>query len=379
MTARLPAPPLRSLALLALALAAGAAAAQDPEPPQYHLEPIVIPGAGNVYVADMNDDGFAVGYYTDVDFESQPFFWDGTQAVTLPIPADRVGGQATGINNLGQIVGFATILLEDGALNTTLTWDAADLTTFDVIATPPGTSALPDAINDLGEVVGLAATDGQFNAFQWSALTGFVDDGVPDQGVGAQAYWTAINNLGAKVGGWYFATPGSPNHATIGQNGTPGIFPIAAGVDDTASRAFAINDAGVAVGEFDFGADGSVAPAMFADDTATEIPGALLGLAGGLASDINNAGTIVGRALDFGTLQFKAFVHVDGVSYDIAAQSDNGTDYEYLLNGVTVNDDGVIAGTARGPEFSVVSFIARPVVDEEPPLEPLVFADGFEG
>jgi len=62
-----------------------------------------------------------------------------------------------------------------------------------------------------------------------------------------------------------------------------------------------------------------------------------------------------------------------------AATSINGDLYEYLLNGVSVNGDGAIAGTARGPDFSVVSFIAVPIVEEEPPLEPLVFRDDFEG
>lgn len=373
-TARTPA---RSLLALSLAAAAGGAFAQA-TPPQYHLEPIVIPGATNVYVADMNNDGLVVGYYTDENYENQPFLWDGTQATTLPIPSDRVGGQATGVNNLGQIVGYASVILEDGAENTALVWDTADLANYVVITAPAGTDPLPDAINDLGEVVGFAATDGQFNAFQWSATTGFIDDGVPPYGLGAQAYWSDINNLGAKVGGWYFATA-PMNHATYGQNGEAGIVPIAAGVNDTASRALAINDAGVAVGEMDTDFDGEVEAVAFVEGEVRPIPGAGLGLARSLASDINADGVIVGRAMDFATFAFKAFVFVDGESYDIAAQADNGDSYEYLLNAVTVNDDGVIAGTARGPDFSVVSFVARPVVDEEPPLEPHVFSDGFEG
>lgn len=378
MTARLPARPAR-LAPLALALlaATGAAAAQDAEPPQYHLEPIVIPGAASVFVQDMNDDGMAVGYFVMPDVGDLPFLWNGTEYVPLPLPPERTDGYAAGINNLGQITGYTATYTEDGATTTAVVWDLADLADITVITPDLPGNVNPAAINDLGTVVGFTSHDGQFNAFEWTPAGGYVDDGVPDHGPGTQAFWSRINNLGTKVGGWHY--PQQTRHATIGQSGTPGIVAIAAGADDAASRALSINDSGVAVGEYDFGNDGSVAPVRFEDDTIFEIPGALLGLSTGYASEINEAGVIVGRAMDMGTLQFKAFVHIDGVSYDIAAQSDNGADYEYLLNGATVNADGVIAGTARGPDFSVVSFVARPIVDEEPPLEPLVFADGFEG
>lgn len=352
-------------ATMLVATAAGAA------PPQFHLVPIEIAGAENVFVADINDAGQAVGYYVDADtFANRAFLWDGKQAHRLPIPADREEAMATGINNLGQIVGYASTILKDGAVTTALLWHAADLAGYEVMEGPAGTKLNPDDINDAGIVVGLAATDGQFNAFQWSAQGGFVDDGVPDHGPGTQAYWSGINNAGVKFGGWYF--PGTPSHATTGQAGVPGIEPIAAGVDEVASKAYAANETGIAVGEMDLNGNGRPMPVTFVGGAAAAVPGALLGLAQGIAFDINEHGTIVGRAYDFTTLQFKAFVHVGGVSYDIAAQSDNGATYEYLLNAVAVNESGAIAGTARGPDFSVVSYVAVPAVVET------IFADGFE-
>lgn len=358
-------------AILVLALGLGAVTASAAAAPQYHLVPIEIDGAENVFVADMNDAGLAVGYYVDADtFQNRPFLWDGQQAHRLPVPADREEGQATGINGKGQIVGYASTILKDGAVTTALLWNAADLSQYAVIEGPSGTQVNPDDINDVGVVVGLAATDGQFNAFEWSVERGFVDDGVPNHGPGTQAYWAGINNAGVKLGGWYF--PGTPSHATIGQAGVAGIAPIAAGVDDVASKAYAANEAGLAVGEMDLAGNGKPVPVTFRDGTATAVPGALLGLAQGIAFDVNERGTIVGRAYDFATLAFKAFVHVDGVSYDIAAQADNGTLYEYLLNAVAVAEDGTIAGTARGPNFTVASYVAVPVVVET------IFADGFE-
>lgn len=357
------APSLRFAALaLAVAATAAARAGEPPAPPQYHLVPIEVPGTNGVYVADINDAGLTVGYaISDDDFATLPFLWRDGAATVLPIPEDRDDGYATGINDLGQIVGHAARITDSGAQTTALLWDAADPSQFIEIDGPAGTALNPDDINEGGVVVGLAATEGQFNAFQWTAEDGFIDDGVPPFGPGTQAYWAAINEAGTKVGGWYF--PGSATHATTGQVGTPGIGPIAAGVDQVASRAAAINAAGVAVGEMDVDGNGSLEAVAFANGLASELPGARLGLAAGTASDINDAGVIVGRAQDFGTLQFKAFVHVDGTSYDIAAQADNGDLYEYLLNGVAVNASGTIAGTARGPEFSVASFVAVPLTD----------------
>lgn len=347
------------------AVAAGSRAA-----PQYHLVQIVIPGANSVYVAGINDAGQAVGYYIDEKtFENRAFLWDNGIVHTLGLPADREEGAATAINNLGQIVGTATHMTDDGALTSALVWDASEPEAYTILSEDQTFKLNPAAINDAGVVVGLASADGQFNAFTWSETGGIVDDGVPPHGPGAQAYWSGINNNNDIVGGWNFVN--GPAHATLGKVGTPGILPLASGVDNVASKASAINDLGVAVGEMVFGGT-QPEPAAFVGGVAAPIPGALLGLARGSANGINESGVIVGRAYDFATLAFKAFVYVDGEAYDIAVQSDNGNLFEYLLNGVGVNESGVIAGTARGPDFSVASFIAVPAAPDA------IFADGFE-
>lgn len=341
-----------SFVLIALPALAG-------EPPSYNLVPIEVPQTSSVYVADLSDGGVAVGYALETDtFNAVPFVWSGGVAQRLAIPANRVEGYATGINAQGLIVGYASLITKDGAETTALLWNAASPGQFVEMDGPSGVSMNGEDLNNAGLVVGLAAEDGQFNAFQWTADGGFVDDGVPPNGPGTQAYWSGVNNQGAKVGGWNF--PGSATHATIGQAGTPGIQPIAAGVNEVASRAVAINDAGTAVGEMDLAANGLPQPVVFENNAARAIPGALLGLPQGSASDINASGTIVGRALDFNKFLFKAFVHLDGVSYDIAEQATNPEAFEYLLNGVAVNASGAIAGTARGPDFTVASFMALP-------------------
>jgi uncharacterized membrane protein len=352
------------------ALAAGADAGQAPH---YHLVPITIADASDIHVADINDAGLAVGYYVDAKTgESQAFLFDGTQAITLPRPADRAEGMATAINALGQIVGYTSTITDDGAQTTAMLWNVADLENYTVIGDDQGNKLNPADINDNGVVVGLASQDGAFRAFTWSQAGGLVDDGVPDHGEATQAYWSAVSNAGLIVGGWNLIF--GATHAVTGQVGTPGFAPAADGVDDAPSMAHGVNEAGVAVGEMDIEGLGQSVPVTYAGGTATAIPGALLGLRTGAAFGINEAGVIVGRAQDFTTFSFKAFVHVDGESYDILAQSDGAALYPYLLKAAAVNEHGVIAGIGRVGKFNVGSFIAVP--DGDAP--DAIFADAFE-
>lgn len=339
--------------------------------PHYHLAQITIPGAVDVFVADVNSAGQAVGYYVDADFEDQAFLFDGKSAFTLPRPADRVDGFATAINELGQIVGTTSTITDEGALVTSMLWDAADLESYTVIGNDQTIKLYPADINDAGVVVGKSANGGAFRAFTWSAAGGLIDDGVPPNGDGTNAYWIGINAGGHIVGGWNF--PQSPTHATSGQLGIPGIPPIAAGVDDVKSIARGINDADTAVGEMDLDGSGNAVPVTFKDGVAAAIPGALLDLPSGGAYAINEQGVIVGRAQDYSTPAFKAFVFIDGASWDILAQSDSDAGFPYLLNAVSVNKNGVIAGTGRIGDFDVGSFIATPITDDA------IFTDGFEG
>lgn len=339
--------------------------------PHYHLVQINIPGAVNVFVADINNAGQAVGYYVDADFENQAFLFDGTTAFTLPRPADRMDGNATAINELGQIVGTTSTITDDGSLSSAMLWDAAHPESYTVIGDDQANKLNPADINDAGVVVGLASQDGAFRAFSWSAGGGLVDDGVPPVGDGAQAYWSALNNDGHIVGGWNFIFGAA--HATSGQFGTPGITPLAAGTYDAKSVAHGINDADTAVGEMDLDGSGNAVPVTFAGGVVAAIPGALLDLAAGGAYGINEQGVIVGRAQDFATLAFKAFVFIDGVSWDLLEQSDSDAGFPYLLKAVAVNESGVIVGVGRIGDFDVGSFIATPIADDA------IFTDGFDG
>lgn len=360
----------RPVPVLTTLLCLPALAAQAGEAPRYHLMPITVPGAAGVYVNDVNEAGQAVGYYI-ADTGNEAFLFDGANVVTLPRPAGRDEAMATAINESGQIVGYASTITDDGAQTTALVWNAAAPQDYLVIGDDQANKLNPADINDAGVVVGLASLDGAFRAFSWSQAGGLVDDGVPPNGPDTQAYWSAINNAGTMVGGWNAI--GALSHATTGRFGTVGILPIAAGVDDVASMAHNLGEDGTAVGEMDLDGSGHSVPVTFRDGIASAIPGALLGLSTGAAFGINAAGTIVGRAQDFATLSFKAFVYADGVAYDLLQQCDTDAGFPYLLKAAAINDRGVIVGVGRVGDFEVGSFVATPIETDA------VFADGFDG
>ncbi|WP_440225491.1 hypothetical protein ACQQ2N_09600 [Dokdonella sp. MW10] len=339
-------------------------------PPQYHLVPIEIPGAVSVYVASVNDARQAVGYYLEAEtYESRAFLWDNGTVHVLGLPDNRDEGSAAAINNLGQIVGTSARYTDEGADTTALLWEAFEPEAYTIMGENQAFKLNPAAINDLGVVAGLASADGHFSAFTWTYENDVVDYGWPDFGPATQAYWSGINDAGDLVGGWNF--PGSPAHAIGGKADVQAFTPLAPDAENVPSMANAINNHGVVAGSMTF-AGPAAEPATFVGGVASPVPGALLGLTSGSANGLNDAGVIVGRAINQATLTFKAFVHIDGASYDLATLADNATLYEHLLNAVDVNAEGAIAGLARGPAFSVQSFIAVPVAGDA------IFADGFD-
>jgi hypothetical protein len=109
-----------------------------------------------------------------------------------------------------------------------------------------------------------------------------------------------------------------------------------------------------------------------ADGSASAVPGATVDLPAGQALGINDAGIIVGRADDFGTLTFKAFVAIDGTSYDLYEQVDDTANFDYFLTAKAVNASGTIGGVARFGDLQVGSYVLTPIADDG------IFGDGFD-
>jgi probable HAF family extracellular repeat protein len=361
--------------LAAIILAASCAVASAAAP-RYHIEAIEIPGALGVYARDINDSGQIVGYYIDADGIHRAFLYDASGPHTLAVPESdttTVDSSAAAINNAGQIAGSIQFFGErsPGAL-----WDAADPSTFTLITGETDAIALESAdINDKGVVVGLKAnrvTGEAFHGFVWSQTGGIVDYGTTNTSdPSINASWSAINDAGQIVGVWNFQF--APMHASVGTLGTPVMLPMSAAADAVESGAMAINAAGVRVGYMDVDGSGNRVPVVFdADGEARAIEGATLGLPTGQALGINDAGVIVGRADDFATLSFKAFVAIDGVAYDVLEVADGNAGFPYLLTAQAVNSDGVIIGLGRVGDFDVGSYVLTPLAGDS------IFADGFD-
>jgi probable HAF family extracellular repeat protein len=370
-------PSIRALgAALAVTMSASAAAGA----PQYHLTPIDIPGALDVYAYDINDAGQVVGYYIDENGINRGFLYDADGAHELAMPTSDVGdvfAQAAAINDAGQIVGSVQILTGDGAVAAPgILWDAADPSSYKLIeGDDPGTALTPSAINNDGVVVGLKGnfqTGEAFHGFAWTADGGVVDYGTTDTSdPDINASWTGINDAGQLIGVWNFQF--APSHASVGTLGTAEMLPMSDASDAVESGANAINASGVRVGYMDVDASGNSVPVVFdAEGNASAIDGATLGLAAGKALGINDAGVIVGRAQDFSTFEFKAFVAIDGVAYDVLDVADNDGGFGYLLAAQAVNNHGVIVGIGRVGDFDVGSYMLTPIASDG------IFASGFD-
>ena len=345
------------------------------EAPQYRLTRLEIPDMQGIYVRDINDAGDMVGYYLDANSVSRAFLWDAAGPHDLAIPTsasgDDVFSAATAINNEGQIVGYAQII---GDIAPGLLWNSADPTQYTLLDDDADIFLNPLGISDNGTVVGIKGnlvTGEAFHAFVWAAPTGMVDYGTTDpSNPDINASWTGVNDAGQLIGQWNYIF--SATHASVGTVGTPAMLPMSAASDAAESSANAINAQGDRVGHMDLGS-GDVVPVTFtADSSATAIPGATLGLAAGQALGINDAGIIVGRASDFSTLEFKAFVAIDGTSYDLFQQVDDTAGFEYFLTAQAVNASGVIVGLARYGDLQVGSYVLTPVGGDH------IFSDGFD-
>jgi len=158
-----------------------------------------------VHFFGMNDAGAVVG--TVRGEQDRAFLWQG--GVMTDLGALWVGrSYANGINNAGQVVGYASAA--PGVPPNPFLWD--DGVTRD-LGTLGGIGGAAWGINDSGQIVGAAGTEDQeSHAFLWS-------DGVmTDLGtLGGKSVAVAINNEGTVVGN--SQTPDGVFHAFCWSDG----------------------------------------------------------------------------------------------------------------------------------------------------------------
>jgi uncharacterized membrane protein len=224
-------------------------------------------------------------------------------------------GYAAGVNNKGQVVGWAETAVHDSTCTApqVLQFEAAiwgprlnHVTALKGYGTDPDSAAT--AINDQGQVVGISGICSVAVGGASAEHAVIWESGVPaDMGnIGGQAWNTpvAINNHGVVVG---FANTSGDQNAALSPTGfiwtkTGGMMEIlpVPGTGDENSIGFDINEGGQVAGQ-SFGPNGVRAMVYekgSSVDLNTLVVGGNLNLDLILAQGINDAGEISGTAID---------------------------------------------------------------------------------
>ncbi len=261
------------------------------------------PGDADAGPWDVNNTGVVVGGYI------QAYVWEGDTRTPLPT-LGGVGSAARGINEAGQIVGW----LGNSATDTRgCIWYQGQLTLLGALG-GGGQQAWPYAINEAGDIVGQAET------------------GPP---------------------GPY----GAPRQAFLYRQGV--MQPIA----NAASVARDINDLAQIVGKADS------RPFLWEDGEWDYLP--YPPLAGGTteALAINNHGQIVGFT-SWG--EGRAVLWEGGVAHDLINLIDTNSDWTVLERATDINDAGQIVGWGQRQGTSIWrAFLLTPV--PEPTVGALLF------
>ena len=298
---------------------------------------------------EINDFGETVGFSETASLDPNgedicgigthhtclPFLWQLGHIKALPTLGGN-NGEASAINNFGQIVGFA----ENGALDTTCPAG----TTNDRIALP--------AMWEKGTAKPLPLVSGDVDGF---------------------AFW--INDQGQAVG--YSGNCTTATHGASWKNNVVSVL------SDLGAGAVAesINNRGQIAGQLN-SADGSTFAGVWlngADGPVTKIDRPL-GDANAFASGINDRGQVVGSSLDAHNNWSHAFIWQDNVLTNLDTLFPASANL-FPVMGNKINERGQISGMAivvSGPhKGDIHAFLATPVnekMDESiadvPPVHP---------
>jgi probable HAF family extracellular repeat protein len=285
----------------------------------------------------INDFGQIVGYSeTDVPdpngedicgfgthLTCRPFLWQFFHMSALPTLGGN-NGQASGINNRGQIAGFA----ENGEVDSTC---------------PPGTT---NNRIDLGALWENGKSKPQ---------------ALPPVGSDPDSIAYGINDRGQAVG--YSGTCTAANHAVVWENGTPTPLPDLG--TEVVNQAWGINNQGQIVGQVT-SPDGQTEYAALWQNGALTNLGTLPGDFGALASGINNKGVVVGSTWDSNFYWSHAFIWQNGVMTDLNTLMPANSNL-YATMGNKINERGQVSAMATvlsGPDAGNIHAILLTPVNE---------------
>lgn len=263
------------------------------------------------------------------------FVWQGGAMQALPTLGGNQGF-ATGVNNRGQVVGWAETPVHDPTCNSpqvlqfrAVLWGPASAALRQLPPLPGDSASAATAINDSGEAVGISGdcdiAVGRFSARHSVLWANGTVTAIPNLGGVTWNTPMDINATGDVVGFSNPPGPGDPqgdfiSHAFLWRNHAAQAEDLGTLSGDPLSEAFAINSRRQVVG-ISFG--GATGPRAFLWENGIMTDLNTLVGAGNLdvllsAQDINDAGQITGRVRDHGTGQILAFVATPTGRVDLA-------------------------------------------------------------
>jgi probable HAF family extracellular repeat protein len=252
-----------------------------------------------------------------------PFLWQNGVMHALPTLGGN-NGQASAINNRGQVVGYAENGIVDSTCPAGVTNNRVDLP---VLWDKSKAQPLPTIGGD--------------------------PDGVA----------FGINNRGQAVG--YSGTCTAANFAVVWENGTATPLPD---LGTPGAIAYAINGHNQIVGQA-VNSEGTALAAIWEHNTVRSLGVLLPGDAAAFATSINNRGQVVGSSFDSSANWSHGLIWENGRMFDLN-QLFPASSNLYVISASNINEGGQIAGMAvemAGPNAGTIvhSFLATPVNEDQ--------------
>lgn len=307
---------------LCLALFAGHAVAAEIAPNVYAVQKLKDLGYGGSVAYDINEQGVTSGTVVDnlSDIVQQAAIWDADGNATNVARDTSSYSFGYGLNNLNHLVGdlHGPTLFADGQV-------------YDLQSSvPQGYASKANDIDEAGVIYGCESIPVSADATTYFTSPALWRDKVtaepiPGTPAGTTGCAYAVNALGHATG---TATLDNLPRAVIWRDGQLFALGIPAGY--SSCTGYGINDAGQVAGACINAASGGARPFLWRDTEVLDL-GTVSGDTG-VATDINNAGEVVGYAPS-------PFVWRDGIQYDLVPVMGNG-----LVNGahVGINNAGQI-------------------------------------
>jgi probable HAF family extracellular repeat protein len=277
-------------------------------------------GMSETSVPDPNGEDIC-GFGTHLTCSA--FLWRNGHMSALPAVGGN-NGQASAINNSGQVVGYAENGIVDSTCPNGITNNRIDLP---VLWDKGKAQALPTIGSD--------------------------PDGVA----------FGINSQGQAVG--YSGTCTAANYGVVWENGTATPLPD---LGDPGAIAYAINSHGQIVGQA-VNSDGTPLAALWQNNTVTSLGPLLPGDVASFATSINNRGQVVGSSFNSENSWSRGLIWQNGVTTDLNTLFP-ASSHLFVISASNINDSGQIAGMAvemAGPHAGniVHAFLATPVDENQ--------------